>query len=294
MSRSVLLTGATGFVGSHLARRLLAQGCAVHAVVRSADAVVPPGVQAHVHDGSTAGMIALMGAAAPQQVVHLASMVLVQHQAEDLAPLLQSNIVFGTQLAEAMAHHGVRQLVNTGTSWQYFHSEQYRPVCLYAATKQAYEALLRFYCDSAGLQVISLLLFDTYGAGDPRPKLLNLLSRAQQAGQPLAMSPGAQEIDLVHVDDVVAAYLVALERLAQGQVQGMEHYGISSGQPLALRELASLFAAASGQPLAIDWGGRAYREREVMLAWRNYPRLPGWAPRISLADGLAALLHPQR
>lgn len=294
---SVLVTGASGFIGAALTRRLLADGWQVHLVLRPGSrrdtlALLPAAATlvVHEHDGTTAGLLAIVGAAAPLAVCHLASLFLAQHGSDDVEALVQSNVLFSTQLAEAMAVHGVRLLVNTGTSWQHFESRDYDPVCLYAALKQAFDAVLRFYVATRDLRVVTLKLFDTYGPGDARPKLLHLLKRTALSGQPLAMSPGQQLIDLVYIDDVVEAFVLALARLQAGLVEGVEEYGVSSGAPLPLRELAALYAQASGLPLDIQWGGRPYREREVMVPWTGYATLPGWAPQVALEDGIRRCL----
>lgn len=79
---------------------------------------------------------------------------------------------------------------------------------------------MQYYIEASGLRVITLKLFDTYGPDDPRPKLMNLIQRMAMDNQPLAMSPGEQQIDLVHVEDVVRAFMVASERLLAGEVTG--------------------------------------------------------------------------
>ena len=292
--RRALVTGASGFVGAALTRRLLAEGWDVHLVLRassSTDGLPPtgPGLHLHRHDGSTAQLIDIMRAAAPDTVFHLASLFLATHQPQDVERLIQANLLFSTQLAEAMAACGVRRLVNTGTSWEHYQDQAYNPVCLYAATKQAFSAILRFYVEVRGLRVVTLTLFDTYGAGDTRPKVLNLLKRIANEGSSLAMSPGEQLVDLVYIDDVLDAFLLAAAQL-DTQAGAMEEYGVSSGQPLPLREIAALYAQVSGKPLDISWGGRPYREREVMVPWHSYRSVPGWQPKVSLAQGLA-LFH---
>jgi nucleoside-diphosphate-sugar epimerase len=294
--RRALLTGASGFVGAALARRLLADGWEVHLLLRegSSTASLPPEgpqLRLHRHDGSTLQLIGIMRAAAPQAVFHLASLFLAVHKAEDVDRLINSNLLFSTQLVEAMAACGVRHLVNTGTSWEHYEDADYNPVCLYAATKQAFSALLRYYVEVHGLRVVTLKLFDTYGAGDTRPKVLNLLKRVALEGTSLGMSPGGQLVDLVYIDDVVEAFLMAYEQLADGRQQAaMEEYGVSCGNPLPLRDVAALYARVSGKPLDIEWGGRPYREREVMVPWHSYRGVPGWQPKVSLAQGLA-LFH---
>lgn len=295
-ARRALLTGASGFVGAALTRRLLADGWDVHLLLRegSSAAGLPPEsarLRLHRHDGGTLQLIEIMRAAAPQAVFHLASLFLAAHKPEDVERLIHSNLLFSTQIAEAMAACGVKHLVNTGTSWEHYEDAAYNPVCLYAATKQAFSALLRYYVECHGLRVVTLKLFDTYGAGDRRPKMLNLLKRVALEGTPLGMSPGEQLVDLVYIDDVMDAFMLAYEQLADGtQRNAMEEYGVSSGKPLALRDIAALYARVSGLPLAIEWGGRPYREREVMVPWQSHHGVPGWRPKVDLASGLA-LFH---
>jgi nucleoside-diphosphate-sugar epimerase len=221
----------------------------------------------------------------PDVVFHVATYFVVQHSPPDIEPLVEANILFPCKLLEAMCSAGVRYLVNTGTSWQHFQCDAYRPVGLHAATKQAFEDLLEFYTDAERLSAITLKLYDTYGPDDPRRKVFNFLLRQLEQTDLLVMSPGGQKLDMVHVNDVVAAYLMAAERLLSGKVASAEAYAVSSGQPVSLREIVECFEAAVGYRINIQWGGRPYREREVMTTWTGGKVLPGWAPRIDLASG---------
>jgi nucleoside-diphosphate-sugar epimerase len=288
--RIALVTGATGFIGSRLTRRLAHQGWNVHVVTRQSSRLdclqdVLDRITVHRHDGTTECMAETVQSVTPDTVFHLASLFLSTHRQADVIPLIDSNVAYGTQLVEAMTAVGCKRLVNTGTTWQHYQSTSYRPVCLYAATKQAFEAILAYYVDAAALSVITLQLPDTYGERDRRRKLIPILSEAAETGEILNMSPGEQWIDLVHVDDVVEAYLVA-EHLLDSRSSQHSDYLITSGNPLRLRDLVAMYENAVNKTVSIRWGARPYREREVMIPCQHGVVLPGWRPRVSLVDGL--------
>ena len=288
--RRALVTGATGYIGLNLAKRFVAEGWDVHVVVRPTaklDALDPirPSITIHQHDGSTRDMIRLVGDARPDVVFHLASLFLAQHRPEDVEALISSNLLFSTQLAEAMAANEVKHLINTSTSWQHYENAEYNPVNLYAATKQAFEDILSFYINAHGLKVMTLTLFDTYGPDDPRPKLISLLWKTALNQEALAMSPGEQLIDLVHIEDVIGAFLHSAD-LVIDQHEGHMQYGISSGKPIRLIDLVAEFEEVTGLKLPIAWGRRPHRQREVMVPWTNYMTLPEWQPRVPFAKGI--------
>ena len=290
--RIALVTGGTGFIGSNLIAGLLAKGWVVHAIVRSrADLKALAGsagtIQLHEHDGSTEGLVGILAEAKPDVVFHLASLFLSAHAPKDIVSLIQSNVLFSTQLLEAMIESGANNLINTGTSWQHYQNQACSPVNLYAATKQAFDAILQYYVEAKGLKAITLKLFDTYGPNDPRPKLFHLLEKVASTQERLEMSPGEQLIDLVYIDDVLAAYLLAAERLLLNKVGHQETYVITSGNPIKLKDLVEVYSRVIGKPLPVVWGSRPYRPREVMVPWHNGEILPGWEPKVSLAAGIA-------
>jgi nucleoside-diphosphate-sugar epimerase len=221
----------------------------------------------------------------PEIVFHLASLFLPQHQPTDVDRLIQSNVQFGTQLLEVMREKGVKHIVNTGTSWQHHLNISDRATNLYAATKQAFERILDYYTEAYQFSATTLYVFDSYGPNDPRKKLISLLWANAQGQTALEMSLGEQLIDLVHVDDLVRAFVLAAQEqtLKPGQ---HSRFGLSSGRAMPLKELTELFAASCGVALKINWGGRPYRDREVMKTWTTYTPLPNWAPEIALEQGL--------
>lgn len=298
-ARRALVTGATGFVGSNLVRRLVADGWDTHIITRPVSSLellndVSDRLTVHWYDGTVENLHEIVRLSKPDMVFHLASLFLSQHTSSDIERLFSSNILFATQLVESLVANGVLRIINTGTSWQHYENREYSPVNLYAATKQAFESILQYYVEASGLQVITLKLFDTYGPHDPRPKLLNLLEKMAREGSTLAMSPGDQLIDLVYIDDVVDAFLLAAQRLQTMHVQRHECFALSSGKPLTLRELVVVYSQLCGRKISIEWGGRPYRQREVMIPWTSFATLPTWFPKISLESGLIKIRQAAR
>jgi nucleoside-diphosphate-sugar epimerase len=282
--RRALVTGATGFVGSALVRRLAHDGWEVDALVRRDDAVLPDGVTAHRIPADVDSFLARVRDLSPTHCFHLATAFRGVHTPADIAPMIEANIHFGTVLAEACARVEGLRFVNTGTVWQHYDAAPYSPVSLYAAIKQAYVDVLVFYAEVEGLEVRTLELMDTYGPGDTRAKLVPMLLRAATEGTTLEMTDGTQLIDLVHVDDAVGALL------ATADAPGGVTYGARGDGAITLRELVERFQRMTGLTLDVRWGVRPSRPREMLRPWMTAPTPPGWSPGVSLDDGLRALV----
>jgi nucleoside-diphosphate-sugar epimerase len=289
--RVALVTGATGFLGSRLAERLVREGARVHALVRPDSSLdrLPGKVHPEEHDATTEGLCRMMERVRPAEVFHLAARFVPQeHRPADVEGLIRDNVLLSTQLCEAMAVAGCHRLVLAGTAWQHRREASETPVALYAATKQAVDDIVAYYVGATPLRAITLKLYDIYGPRDRRAKLFALLAHAAESGEPLPMSPGEQLLDLVHVDDVVEAFLAAAARLEHGEVAAHERYSVPASRRHSLREAVRLFGEAVGREVPVVWGGRAYRPREVMVPWDG-PPLPGWQARIGLVEGLRTL-----
>lgn len=292
-----LVTGVTGFVGSHVARGLLARDVEVHAIARAGahfDRIpdVVERIVVHVDDGTTGSLRAAVDAAEPDATFHLATNFIGEHGSDDVAALVADNVAFPARLADALAGDA-HPFVNVGTAWQHVDGAGYRPKNLYAATKQAFEDVLRYYTDRDLLRAVTVNLYDSYGPLDHRPKLLAALLGSLRTGDVLAMSSGVQLIDLVHVDDVVRALLLAADLCAATLATDSSRdrmFAVSSGRPLALRELVDVLGAVAGRPVPVAWGARPDRAGDMVELWEAGPPVPGWRPEIELEAGLAAML----
>ena len=109
-------------------------------------------------------------------------------------------------------------------------------------------------------------LCDTYGANDTRRKIFALFEQIAKTGECLKMSPGEQKLDIVHIDNVVRDFEALAEKLDNGE-QLREEYVVSSGRQKSLKEIAKQYEINHQVKLNIEWGGRPYRKREVMVPY---------------------------
>lgn len=298
-----LITGATGYIGTALARHLHTAKWEVHTLLRASSDPAHLGaavqdITCHRIDESEGGAaVALVEAVQPDCVFHLASRIQPSHTASDIRPLLASNIALGVELLEGIARiNADRQsassvLVAAGTYWAHGERGEGAPNSLYAASKHAFEAFLPFYSQHRGVPCCSLLLYDVYGPRDPRGKLIPTLveSALSKQSSPLAMSPGDQLLDLVYQDDVVRGFVIAAEGLRAGSIDA-GRYRLDSGERVSLKALVEKIATIAGHAPAVEFGARPYPGNQIMVPLGTGPRLPGWDPAVSLAQGLQTLL----
>lgn len=285
----VLLTGGTSYLGRCLTGRLLGQGVAVHVVIRPGsdrsrlDGLLGSPVF-HEHDGSTESLMDIVAEAAPSTVFHLASQYLREHAPYQIDDLVKDNVLFGAQLLESMRAARVRRLINLGTFFQFYDCPTYRPVNLYAATKQAFEDIVTFYRDAHGFSTTTLILYDVYGPGDWRAKLMAAIRDAQAGNTTLKLADTDIVMDLVFIDDVVDALLHAAWKGVEGGP-----YAVSGAQRATLGEVIRIFERLNGAPIAVDLGAYRVPARTPSEPWVG-PALPGWQARVGLDEGIRRFL----
>jgi nucleoside-diphosphate-sugar epimerase len=287
----VLVTGVTGFVGSHVARAFVDAGDDVHALVRPNARLdrIPGLVDAVVFHADPGGALDdVVTVARPDVTFHFATHFVAEHTSADVGPMVDANVSFPSRLADALARiQPSARFVNAGTAWQHVDSAPYQPKNLYAATKQAFQDVLAHYQGSGELRAVTVNLYDTYGPRDHRGKVVSALVKAMRSNSPLTMGSGVQILDLVHVRDAVSAFLRAADLAVDAE---SPYFAVSSGEPVTLRQLVDILADVAGAPVPVEWGVRADRAGDMITHWDAGPPLPGWSPSIDLRAGLAELL----
>ncbi len=297
--KKIFITGPNGFIGNNLIKSLIEnENINLSVLIRKKeyfDLFEPYGISCFLDDGSTDDLIKYFNEQKFDLVIHLASLFIKDHNSNNIVNLIESNVLLGTRLLEASVKSGVKAFINTGTFWQHYSGEEYSPVNLYAATKQAFEDIAKYYIESNNLYFVTLKLNDTYGPDDTRKKIFNIWHSLNN-NERLKMSPGLQKIDILFIDDVVEAFKKLILQVEDDFIDKKYNgktFAIHSLQLHSLQEIAEIYEEVSGNKLNIEWGGLNYREREVMEPWKGGEIINGWKSEVSIRDGIKKLVNHQ-
>jgi nucleoside-diphosphate-sugar epimerase len=267
----ILVTGGTGFIGSHLAKSLVDSkyGYKIAVLKRSASQLkglesFKNNIQIYPSDTYSDIEKALKNFI-PDMVIHAAACMAYKPHGDEIFDLINANITFGTYLLDVMTENHVHKFLNIATRWQHVGNKRYCPANLYAATKEAFRDILIYY-EKKGITHKTIELCDTYGMGDTRKKILDLLIDACRNKTALDLTPGEQLLDLSCVDDICAYIVSHITR------PGFFDNKIIawSGEVIALRDLGALVEKKFNAQGVLNWGARPYRENEVMAPPRYY------------------------
>ena len=185
---------------------------------------------------------------------------------------LYSNILF---LNESLKNKKFKGYISFGSKWELGDTKQKKPLNFYAATKQANDSFYKLYSNKK-TSIVSLKIFDTYGFGDKRKKLLNDLLKNYKKNTLLKITAGKQYLDYVHVDDLSKLLIKIIKDIKIQKLTGFKSFTVSSKKPIRLINLVKKLKKILSKNLKIKIGGKKYRQSESTNPTLNIFNYPGW------------------
>jgi CDP-glucose 4,6-dehydratase len=311
-----LVTGALGFVASHLAKALLARGDTVRVLDRPdprlsdiggprRSALDLLGLRGEVElaEGDLRDADAVSAAVAGcDSVFHLAAQTIVGVARESPVETLEINVRGAWNVFEACREHGAGGVVFAssdkayGTSPELPYREDFplRASYPYDASKAAADIIARSYAHAYGVPLAVTRFANIYGGGDLNfSRLIPETTIAVLDGRPpVIRSDGNPERDFLHIDDAVSAYLAIAEALGGEGAKG-EAFNAGGERPHSVREVVDLIAAAAGSGIEPEYLGSGTPDGEIDRQYVDSTKLrdlTGWRPEVELAPGLRATL----
>jgi len=298
--RKVLVTGATGFIGSHLVRRLLREGAEVHALIRKSNRQfriqdIIENIIVWYGDLKDYPVIRLcVKDSKPQIIFHLATFRNVERDIGLIESMVDVNVKGTANLLRAVIDERIplECFVNTGTCEEYgdasipFHEDQKEvPVSPYSASKVATTYFCQMICKTMGLPIITLRPFLTYGPYQDTDMFIPSLIYHCLERRDFPMTQGDQTREFNYVDDIVDAYLLAAT--CQGAIG--EIINIGNSIEYKIKDVAEKIVKMMGNPIRLLIAAlpkRAGETSHFVCSNERAKRLLGWSPKVNLDEGL--------
>jgi len=285
---TILLTGATGFLGSHLLKTLLNKGHKVVIFKRTTSDIYR--IQDNFnkiisYNVDTQSLDLAFKEQKIDVVIHTAGQY--GRDGCGIVRIIESNVIFGVNLLAACKKYNTKVFINTDTLLQPNASN-------YSLSKKHFTDWLK--CSSNNIQIINLKLEHIYGVGDDNKKFVAwILSQLTKNVSKIKLTTGIQQRDFIYVSDVVSAYLKVLDK--RKSLSNFSEFEVGTGKPILVREFVEKillhFQKIKCNPKTkLLFGAVPYRENEAMVVCANTANLRniGWNPSVSVDEGLSKII----
>lgn len=294
MSDYILVTGGTGFIGSHLLEELINQNRKCILLKRSfsntwrIDEIIE-NENLIIKDIDKEDLSDIFSQYNIKGIFHLATFYERTHKSEEIAEMIDSNINFPTQLLENAINNDVKFFINTGTFSEYdldsspiSENSKLNPFNLYSSTKTAFECILKFYHENHNLKCVTLKLFTPYGPKDDVNKITPYLINKSINREEILIKSPEKKLDFIYVKDIVDAFISIMENIPE--FEDYESFNLGTGVGTNLKEVLSLIELYLGKNENISYG--SLEDNQVWCSNKKIKDKIGWQPRIKLEEGI--------
>ena len=288
--KTILLTGATGYLGSHLVREFLKEGFNVGVLKRSVSdtsRISDLLDELAIYDIDNGIEKAFIDMKHVDAIVHTATCYGRKH--ERISEIFQANLLLPLKVLEIANHFGVGYFFNTDTILD-------RHINPYALAKNQFRECGKFFAEVNDIHFVNVRLDHMYGPGDDEKKFTTYVIRSCLRGEKsIKLTKGDQYRDFIYIDDVVSAYIALLCNMGN-LPRGYLSVDIGTGNPVKVRDFACMAREACMADTRLEFGALPYRKNELMRSCTDisYMKALGWESRYDIQSGIRETVSKEK
>jgi len=291
----ILVTGSTGFIGSSLVPKLVAENQILEITrnLEKSEKLFGNTTDKYLLNDDQVTLVEKIRKFDPQIVIHLAAKLGSSDEYNETLKFLDANIYYLTRILDAIKGCNIKLFINTGTFAEKFYNYKFSyPAYFYAATKTASRSLIDYYSQLCSFKQLTVVPFTVYGKKDSNKKIIDLIIDSLDSNDPIPLTPGNQILDFIHIDDITRGYIKIIDNMEL--LPNKSNIELGTGEGHSLKELASIVEKISNKRTNINWGARSYRPLDPMCSIareNNINELIGWSAIIPLSEGIKLYLN---
>jgi nucleoside-diphosphate-sugar epimerase len=255
LKKNILITGASGFIGSHVLDECLKNNFNVHAIFRDSkkNVIFVKKYKKQIFPIFYDNIYEIKNKLTNckiDYVIHCATHYIKKHDHNDIENIIKSNVLFATILLDAVVNIKIKKFINLGTVWQHFNDTKNLAFNLYAATKQSFECIFSYYKNQyTKIKFYNILLTDTFGTNDKRKKLIPiLLKNFNSKNQSKINIPKNLSMNLVNINEVTKCLNILLKNNSKSN-----NYVIKSKQDVKIFDLINFLNDNLEKKIKVNW-----------------------------------------
>jgi len=302
---NILITGATGFIGSHLVERLIKEKkhklILIKRKISNIWRIKEFIDKCLIYDyEDLSDLEKIFKENKIDLVIHLAAKIIKKEESEnEKLEMIKTNVIFPTYLLEKCVKYNVDYFINTGSFFEYKKSLKplnekslLEPFNFYAVTKISFETVLKYYCQINKIKGITLKLAYPFGEKDNDNRLVINLIKCIIKNRSIETTAFEQKWDFIYIDDVVNAYMKAIHYIKK--IKQYEIFNIGSGKTHSFKKIARILAKISQNQPKILMGKLPYRQNEIMYFKYDIKKAKknlNWKPNYTIENALLKMFN---
>lgn len=290
----ILVTGATGFIGSHLIERLLKEENNLIIIKRSfskmnriSNIINQYNDNVVLFDIDKQKLSEVFNKYEIEGIFHLAASYIKDSSTENIKTMTQSNIAFPTELLDLAVRHEVKYFINTGTFFEYSldklpltETSKIDSLNYYSTTKIAFEDILKFYTEKYNINSSTLKLYTPYGSRDDENKIIPYLIINTLKNQEVNINNPDNRLDIVHVNDIIDAYMNVKDKILS--FDNYEVFNIAAEVNYSINEIYAVIKYIINQEdYEID-----KKSLPIFNDCTKIKNILKWEPKLKIEDGI--------